>query len=235
MLITPRNAVFYRAPPVWKGVRPEFPVMIKQIAQRAGVLLGAATAGALTGLLATAAAIGLAQLVAGVTGSAGEPVIAVGSAAIDLTPVPVKDFAIRHFGSHDKMVLLAGIYVVLALFAMLTGILAGPAGLRAGRAGRFRGARRRGRGDQAGVRAGRRGPHARGADQILSTSADGWTCGTPIETVMDGRDALLAGGMVTLAKMGSTYTVNGAKVVCGGVTTANATVYIISSVLMPKS
>src|SRR5580692_1807508 len=45
----------------------------------------------------------------------------------------------------------------------------------------------------------------------------------------------LEGGSVTLAKMGSTYTVNGAKVVCGGVTTANATVYIISSVLMPKS
>jgi len=45
----------------------------------------------------------------------------------------------------------------------------------------------------------------------------------------------LEGAKVTLAKMGSTYTVNGAKVVCGGVTTANATVYIISSVLMPKS
>jgi uncharacterized surface protein with fasciclin (FAS1) repeats len=45
----------------------------------------------------------------------------------------------------------------------------------------------------------------------------------------------LEGATVTLAKMGSTYTVNGAKVVCGGVTTANATVYIISSVLMPKS
>jgi uncharacterized surface protein with fasciclin (FAS1) repeats len=45
----------------------------------------------------------------------------------------------------------------------------------------------------------------------------------------------LEGGKVTLAKMGSTYTVNGAKVVCGGVTTANATVYIINSVLMPKS
>ena len=98
--------------------------MIKQIAQRTRGLLGAAAAGALTGLLATAAAIGVAQLVAGITGSAGEPVIAVGSAAIDLTPVPVKDFAIQHFGSHDKMVLLAGIYVVLALFAMLTGILA---------------------------------------------------------------------------------------------------------------
>ena len=98
--------------------------MIKQIAQRTRVLPGAAAAGALTGLLATAAAIGVAELVAGITGSAGEPVIAVGSAAIDLTPVPVKDFAIQHFGSHDKMVLLAGIYVMLALFAMLIGIMA---------------------------------------------------------------------------------------------------------------
>ena len=34
-----------------------------------------------------------------------------------------------------------------------------------------------------------------GADQILSTSHDGWTCGTPTEVVMDGRDALLAVGM----------------------------------------
>ena len=31
-----------------------------------------------------------------------------------------------------------------------------------------------------------------GADQILSTSQDGWTCGTPTELVLDGRDALLA-------------------------------------------
>jgi uncharacterized surface protein with fasciclin (FAS1) repeats len=45
----------------------------------------------------------------------------------------------------------------------------------------------------------------------------------------------LEGGKVTLAKMGATYTVNGAKVVCGDVHTANATVYIINSVLMPKS
>ena len=45
----------------------------------------------------------------------------------------------------------------------------------------------------------------------------------------------LEGGKVTLGKMGSTYTVNGARVVCGDVTTANARVYIISSVLMPKS
>ncbi|CAL9497502.1 Protein-methionine-sulfoxide reductase catalytic subunit MsrP [Nocardiopsis dassonvillei] len=33
------------------------------------------------------------------------------------------------------------------------------------------------------------------ADQILATSHDGWTCGTPTEVVMDGRNALLAVGM----------------------------------------
>jgi len=34
-----------------------------------------------------------------------------------------------------------------------------------------------------------------GADQILSTSTDGYTCGTPVETVLDGRNALLAVAM----------------------------------------
>jgi len=80
--------------------------------------------GALSGLLAVAAALGVAQLAAGFTGPAGEPVLAVGSTAIDLTPVPVKDFAIAHFGTHDKAVLLGGILVLLAIFAMGTGIVA---------------------------------------------------------------------------------------------------------------
>jgi DMSO/TMAO reductase YedYZ molybdopterin-dependent catalytic subunit len=34
-----------------------------------------------------------------------------------------------------------------------------------------------------------------GATQLLSTSADGWTCGTPVAALLDGRDALLAVGM----------------------------------------
>jgi DMSO/TMAO reductase YedYZ molybdopterin-dependent catalytic subunit len=38
------------------------------------------------------------------------------------------------------------------------------------------------------------GPQA-GADMVLSTSADGWTAGTPLEVLSDGRDALLAVGM----------------------------------------
>jgi uncharacterized surface protein with fasciclin (FAS1) repeats len=51
--------------------------------------------------------------------------------------------------------------------------------------------------------------------------------GKPIKT--------LEGSTVTPAKMGSTYEVNSAHVVCGDVQTANATVYIIDSVLMPPA
>jgi DMSO/TMAO reductase YedYZ molybdopterin-dependent catalytic subunit len=38
------------------------------------------------------------------------------------------------------------------------------------------------------------GPLA-GADQLLCTSTDGFTCGTPLQVVLDGRDALLAVAM----------------------------------------
>jgi DMSO/TMAO reductase YedYZ molybdopterin-dependent catalytic subunit len=31
-----------------------------------------------------------------------------------------------------------------------------------------------------------------GAEQLASRSVDGWTCGTPVEVIMDGRDAMLA-------------------------------------------
>jgi DMSO/TMAO reductase YedYZ molybdopterin-dependent catalytic subunit len=76
------------------------------------------------GVLAAAVAIGAAQLVAGLTAPASSPVLAVGQAAIDLTPLPVKDFAISAFGTADKTVLLGGILVVLALYAALVGIVA---------------------------------------------------------------------------------------------------------------
>ena len=33
-----------------------------------------------------------------------------------------------------------------------------------------------------------------GAEQLVSRSIDGWTCGTPVAAVMDGRDAMLAIG-----------------------------------------
>jgi DMSO/TMAO reductase YedYZ molybdopterin-dependent catalytic subunit len=62
--------------------------------------------------------------VAGLTGSVGSPVVAVGSASIDLSPPPVKDFAISTFGSNDKTALVTGILVLLAVFAALIGVAA---------------------------------------------------------------------------------------------------------------
>jgi DMSO/TMAO reductase YedYZ molybdopterin-dependent catalytic subunit len=87
-------------------------------------VLRLATRGALAGLLSAAVALGLAELVAGVTGPLSSPVIAVGGVAINLTPVPLKDFAIAHFGSNDKNMLLAGIVVQIAVFAAVIGMLA---------------------------------------------------------------------------------------------------------------
>ena len=80
--------------------------------------------GLFTGLITAAVALGVGQLVAGLTGSVGSPVVAVGSASIDLTPPPVKDFAISTFGSHDKTALVTGILVLLAVFAAVIGIVA---------------------------------------------------------------------------------------------------------------
>ncbi|MEV3977249.1 molybdopterin-dependent oxidoreductase [Nonomuraea sp. NPDC049758] len=83
-----------------------------------------AWAGALAGLTAGALALGIAQLVAGLAGPETFPVVAVGDAAVDLTPAPVKDFAINTFGENDKTVLVGGVLVVLAGIAAVIGVLA---------------------------------------------------------------------------------------------------------------
>ncbi len=90
---------------------------------------------AAAGLLAAAVAVGVGELVAAFFRPAASPVIAVGNRVILLTPEPVKRFAIGLFGTADKAVLLGGIYLVLALLAVLLGRLAmrslrlGPAGV----------------------------------------------------------------------------------------------------------
>jgi DMSO/TMAO reductase YedYZ molybdopterin-dependent catalytic subunit len=80
--------------------------------------------GAACGLLAAAAAMGIGQLFAGFTVPAASPVVAVGEAAIDRTPLAVKDWATSTFGTADKAVLLAGVLVVVFLYSMLVGVLA---------------------------------------------------------------------------------------------------------------
>jgi len=59
---------------------------------------------------------------------------------------------------------------------------------------------------------------------------------TPTDLGTAGPFTSLAGAPVEVAGSGEEFTVNGmAKVVCGGVQTANATVYIIDTVLMPPA
>ncbi|MCS0605847.1 molybdopterin-dependent oxidoreductase [Streptomyces sp. LP11] len=79
-------------------------------------------AGAFAGAVAGFAALAVAELVsAGVRPQAG-PVVAVGGAAIDRTPLAVKDWAVRNFGTNDKLVLELGILAVLTLFAFALGM-----------------------------------------------------------------------------------------------------------------
>jgi DMSO/TMAO reductase YedYZ molybdopterin-dependent catalytic subunit len=80
--------------------------------------------GAIAGLLTAAVALGVGQLVSGLGARQGSPAVAVGQAAIDLAPPPVKDFAISAFGSNDKTALVIGILVLLAVFAAVIGVAA---------------------------------------------------------------------------------------------------------------
>lgn len=52
---------------------------------------------------------------------------------------------------------------------------------------------------------------------------------------IDGMQKTVEGGSVEVTGSGDMMTVNGANVICGGVHTANATVYLIDGVLMPPA
>ncbi|MET0974711.1 MAG: fasciclin domain-containing protein [Leifsonia sp.] len=52
---------------------------------------------------------------------------------------------------------------------------------------------------------------------------------------IEGTQTTVEGGTVEVTGSGDDLMVNGAKVICGGVHTANATVYLIDSVLMPTA
>ncbi|MGW0338066.1 sulfite oxidase [Streptomyces sp. NPDC003011] len=80
--------------------------------------------GALSGALTGFTALAVAELVSVWVRPQAGPVVAVGSAAIDRTPAPVKDWAIRNFGTNDKLVLQLGILAVLAVCALVVGVVA---------------------------------------------------------------------------------------------------------------
>src|SRR5580698_10582239 len=79
---------------------------------------------AVCGLLTAAVALGVAQLLAGISAPNASPADAVGSVAINHTPLPVKVWATSTFGTSDKTALLLGVFVVVFGYAMVVGVLA---------------------------------------------------------------------------------------------------------------
>src|ERR1022692_2279088 len=133
-----RQAVFERPPPPaerhwdggqdtdWYPVQPQraperLPAEHRRKPDRGSRGL---VAGAFTGVLSAAIALGVAMLVSAFIRPQASPIIAVGGQAINLTPTPVKEFAVAHFGTNDKTMLLGGMYVTIALLAMVVGCLA---------------------------------------------------------------------------------------------------------------
>ena len=74
------------------------------------------------GIAAAAVAVGVAQLLAAVFGPEADVRTAVGSAVIELTPGPVKEWAIQVFGTANKLVLSVAVLVVIAVLAALAGL-----------------------------------------------------------------------------------------------------------------
>ena len=106
--------------PAWAKIAPGRPFVEPGGPPRTGRGL---LAGAVTGVLAAAVALGVAMLVSAFIRPQASPIIAVGGQAINLTPTPLKEFAVAHFGTNDKTMLLGGMYVVIALIAMVIGWL----------------------------------------------------------------------------------------------------------------
>lgn len=76
------------------------------------------------GLLAAGVGIAVGELVGGIAGDAGSPVVAVGGLVIDNVPPGVKDVAIETFGKNDKAALVVGTLVILALLGMGLAVVA---------------------------------------------------------------------------------------------------------------
>ena len=76
------------------------------------------------GVLAASFGMAAAHLVAALGDPASSPVYAVGSTVIDATPTPVKEWAVSHFGTADKAILIGNVLAVTLVVAAVAGILA---------------------------------------------------------------------------------------------------------------
>jgi hypothetical protein len=91
----------------------------RRAANYRGPLVSAATE-----FLATAVVIGVTTLAAGLLRSTVSPVSAMGTIFIDRTPAVLRGFALHHFGTHGRTVLLLGMYTVIAVIAIAIGVAA---------------------------------------------------------------------------------------------------------------
>lgn len=85
--------------------------------RRPAVLAGA------VGLVAAAAFLGIAEFGALLLGGAGSPLVAVGSAVIDLAPAGAKDLMVALFGTGDKVALFVLMTVLVAAISAGAGVL----------------------------------------------------------------------------------------------------------------
>lgn len=76
---------------------------------------------ALCGVAAAAVALGVAQLLAVPFGPHADARTAIGSTIIDLTPGPVKEWAIQLFGTADKLMVTIAVLAVITVIAAVTG------------------------------------------------------------------------------------------------------------------
>ncbi|MCM0620271.1 molybdopterin-dependent oxidoreductase [Nocardioides bruguierae] len=79
---------------------------------------------ALMGVVSTLVGLAVGQLVAALVRPDASPVLATGSTVIDLTPTPLKNWAIETFGTADKAILLGSVLVVVLVLAAVAGLLA---------------------------------------------------------------------------------------------------------------
>lgn len=76
------------------------------------------------GIVAALAGTAVGHVVAALTVPANSPVLAVGTAVINLTPTPVKLWAVRELGSADKPVLIGSVLAGTLVLAGVAGIIA---------------------------------------------------------------------------------------------------------------
>ncbi|MFJ4799001.1 molybdopterin-dependent oxidoreductase [Kitasatospora purpeofusca] len=76
------------------------------------------------GIAAVCAGVAAGEVAAAFVRPQAAPVVAIGSAAIDLAPTAVKEWAVRSFGTWDKTVLLAGIHTTMGVTAAALGPIA---------------------------------------------------------------------------------------------------------------